>query len=124
MNSLDRLIAKAREDPRILAVFLYGSRARGDAGPSSDTDVCLVLAPAGSGDRAADVHLDYLGFPDLDVRVFQRLPIYVRQRVLGEGRLLLVKEEDALYSLASRTVREFEDFRPYYRIHLEAAARG
>ena len=106
-------------------MLLYGSRARGDEGPGSDVDVCLVLPPqAARTAEASRVQMDFLDFPELDVRVFQRLPLYVRQRVLREGRVLLVKEEDALYEIASRTVREFEDFKPYYRAYLDAVAHG
>jgi predicted nucleotidyltransferase len=125
VKDLDALIGKAKEDPRILAVLLYGSRARGDEGPGSDVDVCLVLTPeAARTAETARVQMDFLGFPELDVRIFQRLPLYVRQRVLHDGRVLLVKEEDSLYEIASRTVREFEDFRPYYRAYLDAVAHG
>jgi len=84
--------------------ILFGSRARGDAGAGSDVDVCLVLTP----DRAAEPgptekRLDYLGRFDLDV--FQALPLAVRSRVLKEGKILFVRDEDTLYDLAIRTAR-------------------
>jgi predicted nucleotidyltransferase len=40
---LQQLIARAEQDLEVLGVILFGSRARGDAGPRSDVDVCLVL---------------------------------------------------------------------------------
>ena len=36
---LQRIVERARQDPDILAVILFGSRARGDASPASDYDV-------------------------------------------------------------------------------------
>ena len=39
---LDRLVAVAAADDRILAVLLYGSHARGEADAYSDIDVGLV----------------------------------------------------------------------------------
>ena len=55
----------------------------------------------------------------MDVQVFQQLPIYIRQRVLKDGEVLFVRDEDQLYELAFRTVQEFEDFRPRYQTYLK-----
>jgi len=120
---VSRLVARAQSDPEVLAVILFGSRARGDAGGGSDVDVCLVLAP----DRAAEPgrtekRLDYLGRFDLDVSVFQALPLVVRSRVLKEGKILFVRDEDTLYDLAIRTARAWERFRPIHRMYLDRVA--
>jgi predicted nucleotidyltransferase len=124
-SMLSDLLHAAEPDARILAVLLYGSQARGESRPESDTDVCLVLSPdAHSHGDAAQAQLDYLRFSSLDVRIFQRLPLYVRQRVLKDGKVLLVKNEDDLYEIAFRTVRAYEDFRPFYLEYLKQTANG
>ena len=115
-------------DQDILAVFLFGSAARGEEGPGSDVDVCLVLAESVAADAlaASRKRLDYLAASDLDVRVFQEVPLYIRHRILKEGQLLFMREEgaDSLYGLALRTAREFERFKPIYREYLEQVARA
>jgi hypothetical protein len=68
--------------------------------------------------------LEYLQFDGLDISVFQTLPLYVRRRVLKEGRIEYVKDEDALYEVAFRTAQAFEDFKHIYRDYLEQVARG
>jgi hypothetical protein len=66
----------------------------------------------------------YLGDVDLDVQVFQRLPLYVRTRVLREGRVLFCRDEDALYDAAFTTIPAFERFKRTYRAYLEEVERG
>ena len=43
---------------------------------------------------------------------------------IKDGRVLFVRDEDALYALAVHTARAFEGFRHIYRGYLEEIARG
>jgi predicted nucleotidyltransferase len=123
--AIARVVARARRDPAVLAVVLFGSRARGEGSSASDYDVCLVLGrPPRSDLDAGRLRLDYLALGDLDVALFHQLPLAVRSRVLREGRVLFVRDEDALYALAVRTARAFEGFRHIHRRYLEAVAGG
>lgn len=122
---LERLVRCASSDHRVLAVILFGSVARGQETEDSDIDVCLVAASGiETRGRQAELRLDYAGRFDLDVALFQQLPLYLRRRVLAEGRVLFVRDEDPLYDLALRTVQQFEDYRPLYEAYLEGVARG
>jgi hypothetical protein len=122
---LARLLRRAREDAEVLAVLLFGSAARDEAGPGSDVDVCLVLtARPRSRMQLAEKRLQYLGDVDLDVQIFQSLPLYIRSRVLKEGRVLFCRDEDALYETAFATIRTFERFKRTYRAYLEEVERG
>lgn len=121
--ALQRVLARAEGDPDVLAVILFGSHARGDASPRSDVDVCLVLFPGAFGPAANRKRLDYLSGADLDLVIFQQLPLQVRSRVLKEGRVLFVRDEERLYEVAAWTARAFEGFRHHYRRYLDAVAR-
>jgi predicted nucleotidyltransferase len=124
-RALRRLVERAAGDGEVLAVILFGSQARGDAGPGSDVDVCLVLGPdVPSREGAARKRLEYLSESDLDLSVFQQLPLHVRSRVLKEGVVLFTCDEDALYALAARTARAYEHFRHIQRRYLDEVARG
>jgi uncharacterized protein len=122
--ALERVIGLARNDPAVLAVILFGSHARSEAASSSDVDVCLVFEPGVPVALSASrKRLDYLAEADLELVIFQQLPLVVRSRVLREGQVLLVKETDRLYELAIRTARAFERFRHHHRHYLDAVGR-
>jgi len=122
---LNRLLARARGDDRILAVISFGSTVRGENTERSDVDVCLVPW-IGPPDRRSlsELRIEYVGEFDLDVQVFPLLPLFVRSRVLREGSVLFNRDDDALYEVAARTVRAFEAFKPTYRAYLSEVLRA
>ena len=124
-RAIERFLQKASGDPAVLAVILFGSRARGENVPGSDVDICLVLAGAVTRRlEFSEKKLEYLALGGLDVHVFQQLPLYVRQRVLAQGKVLHVKDADRLYEVAFRTIRAFEDFRHEYIEYLKAVSHA
>jgi len=119
---LEKLLTRARQDEEVLAVFLFGSVIREEQTPLSDIDLCLVLIPKRTPiEPTAFSHkrLDYLKNFAFDIQIFQQLPLYVRRRILKEGRILFVRDEALLYELAFHTAQAFEDFRPIYLSYLE-----
>jgi len=124
--TLDPLLAHARADADVVAVMLFGSAARGEA--ARDLDVAVVLRP----DVAAtfEKSIEYAAWSSgrrhegIDASVFQELPLYVRERVLSDGRALLVNDADALCEIAFATLREWATFRPKLDEYLEGAANG
>lgn len=122
---VDRLLEKVQTDDAVLAVLLFGSRARGEETAGSDIDLCLVLRP-GNDTKAGQmsVRMAYAAQEGLDIHVFQQIPLYIRRRVLREGVVLLCKDLDALYAIAWRTAQAYEDFKPIYRQYLEQVARA
>lgn len=124
-NKLDRLLADVQKDSDVIAVFLFGSRALGQQQPGSDMDVCLALFPGTYSARELfQKRLSYLKDHPLDIQIFQQLPLYIRKRVLKEGQILYCRNEDRLYELAFRHIREWADFEHIYREYLEETARA
>jgi len=124
-KSLEKLLRYAEKDLEILAVILFGSHSRGEAEGTSDLDVCLVL-PNKRYDPLylSGKKLEYLKMGPIDAHVFQQLPLYVRRRVIKEGRVLFVRDEDSLYEIAFRTAQAFEDFKGRYYYYLEQVAHA
>jgi len=122
---VERLIDDVKTDERVLAVLLYGSRARGEETATSDIDLCVVLLPGrDTRDDQVAARMSYLKHGDVDVHIFQQLPLYVRRRVLREGKVLFCRDADELYTLAYRTAQAFENFRGIYHHYLDQVARA
>jgi predicted nucleotidyltransferase len=119
---LDKLLERTQKDQEVLAVILYGSSARQEQRKDSDIDICLVLAPNQNLSNEIFLsrkRLDYLKEFSFDIQIFQRLPLYIRHRVLKEAKVLFVRDEELLYELAVRTIKSFEDFKHIYYSYLE-----
>lgn len=107
------------EDPRIIAVLLFGSAARGEH--YRDIDICIVLDKKRSSKEMTEIAIYYSGrLPDkFDVSLFQQLPLYIRQRVLKDGKILISKNMPALYDIAFQTIKEFNLYEKGYLLYLE-----
>lgn len=121
---ITKFIKTAQEDKDILAVFLFGSAARQDSHQNSDIDICLVHRRGSvSAIELSHKKLEYLKLANnMDVQVFQQLPIYIRIRVIKEGKVLFCRGEDELYELTFRTINEFDDFKYIYDDYLAEVA--
>jgi hypothetical protein len=120
-----KIIEAVEKDSDVLALLLYGSAARGDNSSVSDIDLCVVLVPGAR--TALDLSrkkLEYAANFSTHLSIFQQIPIYVRQRVLREGKVLFCRDTDALYEVAFTTIRELADFDPIYQEYLKEVANG
>lgn len=121
-NNLNKLLSLAKKDKEIVAVLLFGSHARGRARLTSDIDVCLVLR---NEENSFGKRIEYSALSDnIDVQAFQTMPLYIKARVLKEGKVLHCKDEDFLYEIAIDTIKDFEQFKKAYTTYLERLVHG
>jgi hypothetical protein len=124
-GGLRALLNRTKEDQRILAVLLFGSVARKQNHEGSDTDICLVLVPgAYTPLQLSRTKLEYLQDFDQDVHVFQQLPLYIRKRVLKDGKILYSRDTDSLYEVAFTFIREYGDYEHIYHDYLGDLSRA
>ena len=122
---MENLIKKAQADKDILALILFGSHARGEARPDSDMDICVVLFPeVYNPQKAFDLMVNLTYDENIDVAIYQKMPLYIRQRVLKEGKVLYCIQEEQLYEIACQTITEYADYEHLYHEYLEEVARG
>jgi predicted nucleotidyltransferase len=122
MKAINSLLSKAKSDRDVLAVMVFGSYARNEK--YRDIDVCLVLKNKPVNGVMSRKRLSYVSESGLDVHVFQQLPLYIRIRVLKEGKILLCKDTGDLYNIALQTAREFAYFKPNHEKYIEAVQHG
>ncbi len=119
LKKLKKIVEKAEKDSDVLAVIVFGSYARNEK--FLDIDVCIVLKPGKHSPLfLSKKRLEYLtDFPDIDIQIYQQLPLYIKIRILKEGKVLYCKNEDLLYDLAFSTIKDFEYYKPIYFSYLE-----
>jgi predicted nucleotidyltransferase len=105
-----RLKAFFEDDPRgAVAVYLFGSVARGEAGPESDVDVGILFAT----DPPAT-----LGAPQFAIEAaLERLLGSPVQVVLRDGRLVLDRDRVARIRFEVRSRNEYFDLAPIRRLY-------
>lgn len=94
--------------PAVLAVYLFGSSARGTRRPFSDVDLCIISSRHLS--RAEKEDLFSHAAPGFDISFFENLPLNIRYRIFREGKVLFCRDELQLQRVQGATVSRYLDF--------------
>lgn len=117
---LPRLAERFRGDRRVVAVYLFGSFARGEEGPLSDIDVALLLDPATPRGDFFGLTLEFLGeinhlleTDEVGFVLLNEAPLTLRHEIVRSGRVLLDNDGTARLGFEVRTEELFLDFKPF-----------
>jgi predicted nucleotidyltransferase len=120
---LDNLFAA---EPVIVA-YLFGSQARGDAGPLSDVDVAVLIQDGLSSSEALVLRLRLMEAIGLalcvervDVVILNDAPYLLQHRVIRDGRILFCRDELARARYEFGVLRAYLDFRHYEDRYFQA----
>ncbi|HEX2252525.1 MAG TPA: nucleotidyltransferase domain-containing protein [Thermoanaerobaculia bacterium] len=118
---IERLEGFFRHRPQgLVAVYLFGSRARGGGRDGSDVDLGLLFAEeppvalGGPAERIADALERELGLP-VEAVVLSRAPADLVHRVLRDGVLVLETDRSARIRFEVARRREYLDLLPVLR---------
>jgi len=101
----------------VVAAYLFGSRAREQAGPLSDIDIAVLVK---DGNPLLAQSLEYrlrlwdclatlLNRDDIDVVLLNEAPLLLCHRVLQDGILLDCKDDRLRVAFAKKTLRDYLD---------------
>ena len=109
------LVETLAAEPDVVAAYLFGSLARGLAGPVSDIDVGLLVsrvrAQAACG-RTMDGLCRRLRTSRIDVVSLRDVSVPLRYRVVRDGALVLCGDAAGLERFVTETVLQYLDFKP------------
>ncbi len=111
-DDLDTAAHRLAEDPRVLAVWGFGSRARSEAGPASDVDVAVLLdapLPLREELRLRASVVERLHRDDVDFVVLNTAPPLLRYEVVAAGDRRFARDEETADRFEERAVRECFD---------------
>jgi len=94
-------------------IILYGSVAQGYARYNSDID--LVIGITGNTGDLIAIRKELIlkkPYEDLDLRLFEHLPIYIQKDVF-KGLILYCQDIVTLYDLSYETIKKYQAFKPY-----------
>ncbi len=93
---------------KLNAVVLFGSRATGRAGPTSDCDLCVSVGRLPVDETALINDLSGALSLDVDLAVFETIGPSLKRTVALEGKLLFGSRAD-WDRLRLRAIREWQD---------------
>jgi predicted nucleotidyltransferase len=113
----------------IVAAYLFGSEARGTAGPRSDVDLAVLYSGAlpstlDSPAAALEGQLERLLGRQVEVVALNTAPVDLIHRVLRDGRLVFEGDRSARIAFEVKARNEYFDLLPILRRYrrLERAA--
>jgi predicted nucleotidyltransferase len=117
LPELDQAIAEHFSGADAVAVYLFGSRARGTARKESDVDIAVLYPSAPPATLEAQPFLaeaelsERLGLP-VQLIVMNTAPVDLIHRILRDGRLLLERDKSARIAFEVLKRNEYFDLLP------------
>jgi uncharacterized protein len=111
-SGLDWIFSKSWSD-KIDFIILYGSVALGYSRYNSDID--LVIGIKGESEDLIRINKEIIlkrPYEDLDIRLFDHLPLYIQKDAL-KGYILYCKDLTSLHDLAYEILKKYQKFKPY-----------
>lgn len=122
-DSVDYLLASyfSKKRPEAVAVYLFGSRARGTVSPLSDIDLAVLIAP--DSEKTLSYRYEAVLLTDLaslfktdaiDLVVLNHASPLLQHRVLRDGRVLFCRNHRQRLRLEFKMLQEYLDLQPFY----------
>ncbi len=124
------------KEPRVIAAFLFGSRAKKISGKISDWDIAIYFRPEGSSieweeeriypeeERIWDNLIDLLKTDDVDLIILNRVPANIAAQAITQGIPLVIRDRSILTDFMLVVKRQAEDYREFVNRYYEISQRA
>ena len=125
MSILDHLCDLAPRLPEeVRLLVLFGSTARGKAGPRSDVDLGVLLDPYSAALRfKVDAELGRATGREVDTVLLDDAPPLLRFEIAKEGVLLLERDEGLWTHFKAKAMVDWWDWAPTFRMMSDVSIR-
>ena len=122
LSELRRVLPRILEHQPVSLAYLYGSVVTGRATPFSDVDVALLvderLSPLKRLKLILRIQLDladHAHIPNADVRVMNDAPLVLRGRVVSDGLVVYVRDDQERIEFETTTRLRYFDYLPVHK---------
>ncbi|RLI72728.1 nucleotidyltransferase domain-containing protein [Archaeoglobales archaeon] len=111
-EKVERIVTRIKTHPNVIAIYLFGSYAKGEQTPMSDIDIAVILR---NPTAESEAEIASFSSPNIEVVLFHRLPLYIKFEVFKYGKELFVGDEEELLQIKMKVMREYLDTTHLYR---------
>lgn len=112
MKEVDNIIKKLKENQKVVAVYIFGSYAKGFTRANSDIDIAVIMKDFTFDDEA---EIGSMYSKKIDLVLFHRLPLHIQFEVFKYGKEIFVKDEDFVNEIKFKILRNFHERYRYYQ---------
>jgi len=113
---LERAVAHLRARPEVRLVYLFGSAARGEAGPGSDLDLGVLIGRRLAYDEERLLRADLADVaPEVDLVLLDGAVPALLFEVIDGGRCVFARDGREQAEFELRGLSRFLDFQPFRR---------
>lgn len=122
-TDITKLRSIFKDYPYIASAYLFGSQARGKAGPMSDVDIAILIkdnAPKGRELIHEEDYLSYkiaklLGVREVNLIDLKSQGLIFQHNVLRTGKLIYDADPEYRIRFAAKVISDYCDFEPTLR---------
>jgi len=108
--TLNEVIKKLSKFNYVNCIYLFGSQINKRARKDSDIDIAIITRNA---TKSQELNIMGHSSNNIDISLFNRLPLIIQFRVLKEGKLVFCIDEKHLNEIKMNIFRKYLDYSPF-----------
>lgn len=117
LEKVSDIVEKISEDVDVVALYAYGSLAKGDLKPLSDLDFAILLNEEFTSKQCFEKHLNLLDIfnqtfhtDEIDLIILNKAPLRFSHAVITKGKLLFSRDRGKIVDFFEHKQKLYLDF--------------